>query len=475
MGVDGNYAHASPGRRGRAVGRLSVSLGVLVILLSSLWVGMVDVAGRLQRQAWESEGIPEARPLPDGPGRAMAWRVDEGWFRLLVTTDPTMALRAAERCVVVWEQPADCKPLFERALSGNGRLSAAALGLADLAEQGGDLEQAEEIYRQWGPADRSFAFLWSYWNFCLRAGDHTGFRDMGLTVAEKAPVQFRGDFPLLALAGIPAEQIVQRLSERGSWERAFAYAGYLYSVDDPAAGGLAASLLRKFAEAGPGGVTAATGLRREQGRAWTERLVWDNLSRRRGYAAAAEVWRAAVDVGFLPDRRIYRKEDAALNPNPRFQQPFLNRGFDWSFSDRVLVEALREDSAPGVRISGKQGVRDGTVLLSKLVTLPADCRAVRVRVEQAGCDGAPFCGDFEWEAFDAASGRPVGTAAAVPPLRDGKASGSYSVLLGDLQTASGEPREAIYAGLVCRRCSAGADRVFELQLREVRFETVGVR
>jgi hypothetical protein len=401
----------------------------------------------------------------------MAWLVEETWFWNLVTTDPAMALRAAERCVVVSEQPGDCKGLFERALSGNRRLSAAALGLADLAEQAGELERAGEIFRAWEPADRSFAFLWSYWNFRLRAGDRAGFRDMALAVAEKAPVRFRGDFPLLVLTGIPAERIVERLSEGGSWERAFAYASYLSSVGNPAAGGLAASLLRKAAEAGPGGAATAEGLRRGHGRAWTERLVGDNLSRRSGYAAAAEIWRAATDVGFLPDRRIHREEDAALNPNPRFQQPFLTRGFDWSLSDRAFVEPLRADSGTGIRISGKEGVRDGMVLLSKLVTLSADCQAVRVRVEQVGCEGDPFCGDFEWAAFDAASGRTLGTAKPAPAPPEGPTA-SYTVLLRDLHSGSAEPLEAIYAGLVCRRCSAGAGRGFELQLREVRFEIV---
>jgi hypothetical protein len=296
---------------------------------------------------------------------------------------------------------------------------------------------------------------------------------MALAVAEKAPVRFRGDFPLLSHAGIPEGRIVERLREGGSWERAFAYASYLSSVGDPGAGALAASLLRKAAEAGPGGAATAEGLRRGHGRAWMERLVGDNLSRRSGYAAAAEIWRAATDVGFLPDRRDHRDEDAALNPNPRLQQPFLNRGFDWTVSDGESVEYLRADAGGGVRIRGQAGVRDGTVLLSKLVTLPADCRAVRVRVEQTGCEGDAACGDYEWAAFDAKSGRPVGMAQAVP--HPGPHEATYALLLTDLHAGSAEPLEAIYAGLIYRRRSAGMGRGFELQLGEVRFETVGVR
>lgn len=393
----------------------------------------------------------------------MRWLIADSWFCDLVTADPAMSLRAAERCLVVSSNRADeCRPWFEKALRKNRLHSAAALGLAQLAEEAGDLNQAAAILRETRRIDRSFAVLWSQWNLELRHAGAVKTQSFAFEVIRQAPPRFRGDFPFYQEAGIFPEVVMQHLREAGSMERARAYALYLASAGNAEAGRLGKSLLLESPASA--------------GREFAKEYLAFCLAARRGHQGAAEVWRVAVAKGLFPDRRESESDDPMLNPNPLLQKPFLERGFDWSEADAERAVITPLEDGEGLHLVVAPADRDGAtagnpvVLLSKLITLPPGREGIRILLEPYGDASRLQRAHLQWVAYDAATGRELAVAKEVEVGAGSR--DSRPAIVSELRLPSGASPEAVWVGLVCDRHQRARAEGIDLSIRRVRFEII---
>jgi hypothetical protein len=434
-----------------------------VLLAGSTGIGIADTAARLQWTAWERETEGDTPASGSERTSGMRWLIADPWFRDLVTADPAMSLRAAERCLVVCSnRAAECRPWFEKALRENRLHSAAALGLAQLAEEAGNLNQAAAILRETRRIDRSFAVLWSQWNFELRHAGSVKAQSLALEVIRQAPPRFRGDFPFYQEAGISPEVVMRHLREGGSMERARAYALYLASVGNAEAGRFARSLVLDS----PASV----------GTDFAKAYLAFCLAGRLGHQGAAEVWRAAVAQGLFPDRRESGSDDPMLNPNPLLQKPFLERGFDWSEADAERAAITPQEDGQGLHLVVTPTDRDSAatsnpvVLLSKLITLSPGREGIRILLEPNSDAYHLKRAHLQWVAYDAATGRELAVAKEVEVGAANRDSGS--AIVSELRLPSGESPEAVWVGLVCDRHQRARAEAIDLRIRRVRFEII---
>ncbi len=354
---------------------------IFAVLVTSIWLLAVDSAGALVSKRWK-----EAEH-----GMGASWLTD------LAFHDPRLALMAGERCMAIASNPQTCREHFERALAGNGRLSGAEFALILLAEKRKESHTAERMLERLKAHDRSFAARWLEWNFYLRNGPPERFREGAEGILRHAPANFRGDFPLLRLTGMPSDAIVQTMLDSGGARRALEYAARLAENGDSGSADLLVGLLGR----------ADRDLARETALGF----VAEQLGQRRGFEAAARVWAEAMKRGLIPDRRRSRDADALLNPNPRLRLPFIPRSFDWSAAENqwATVSSLGED---GLQFEFSADAPEGLPLLSKFVLLREGTKFVRIRMRTGGMDRDEPMREMRnrqvvWQIYDAVLNRVI--------------------------------------------------------------------
>lgn len=359
-----------------------LTIMALAMFVSSFWLLAVDSAGRVMSGRWEEGG-----------------RVDgAGWLAELVIADPRIALKAGAQCMATAANQQDCRSFFERALAGNRRLTEAEAALILLAEQRNQLADAARMLHRLERRNGSFAVRWLTWNFHLRNGPAARFRSDTEEVLRSAPANFRGDFPLLPLTGLPAEEIVEAMLQAGTSGRALDYAVYLAERDEPGAGELLADLLGRV-DRHSAGETAL-------------RFIAEQLGSRRRFNQAALVWAEAMRLNLVEDRRASPRDDPVLNPNPGLRKPFVPRSFDWSVAENRWA-AMSGSGGDGVRIEVRFGAPEGMPLLSKLLLLPENSTGVRIRMRAryllnpAKPEEARGMRHFVWQVYDTLSNRVV--------------------------------------------------------------------
>ena len=354
-------------------------IAAFAILVSSVWLLAVDSAGALVSKRW----------------REAEHGIAANWLTDLAFQDPRLALTAGERCMTIASNQQTCREQFERALAGNGRLSGAEIALILLAEKRKETETALRMLERMKVHDRSFATRWLEWNFYLRNGPPKRFREGAEGILRHAPANFRGDFPLLRLTGMPNDAIIQTMLASGGTRRALEYAARLAEDGDSGSAGLLVGLLGRV-DRNLAGETAL-------------HFVAEQLGHRRGFEAAARVWTEAMNRGLIPDHRRSRDDDAMLNPNPRLRLPFIPRSFDWSAAgNRWATAASRGED--GLQSVFSSDASKGLPLLSKFVLLREGAEFVRIRMRTGSVDRDGLKGEMRnrrvvWQIYDAVLNR----------------------------------------------------------------------
>lgn len=424
---------------GPALRRITI-IAAFVVLVSSVWLVAVDSAGSLVSKRWREAGRG----------------IDASWLTDLAFHDPRLALMAGERCTAVASDPQTCREYFERALAGNRRISGAEMALILLAERRGESGTATRMLERLKAHDKGFAARWLEWNFYLRNGPPDRFREGAEGILRHAPANFRGDFPLLRLTGMPSDAVVQTMLASGSAGRALEYAASLAEEGDSGSADPLLGLLGRVDR----GLARETALR----------FVAEQLGHRRGFEPAARVWAEAVKSGLIPDRRRSRDDDAILNSNPRLRLPFVPRSFDWSAAENrwATVSSAGED---GLRVEFRSDAPEGMPLLSKLILLPEGTESVRIRMRTERMDRDEPMGEIRnrravWQLYDAVLNRVI-----VKSHTEGEPCGEDCRVF-DLPTGGAENSGAIFVNLAVGKAEGAGGELRTFEVTEVEFETL---
>lgn len=382
--------------------RIVLGITALVIFGSSCCLLAVDIAGRVMNDRWR-KGEPVNR---------------SHWLTELAIVDPKVAFQAGEQCIQSASQPQSCREFLEHSLKKNPRISPSEALLISLAEQRGDLHEAEARLENLQKQDRSFRSRWLEWNFWLRTGKLDRFRDKALDIAREAPATFRGDFPLLLLTGEDYLKHADAMLEVHHDARALDYAAFLDEQNTPGASELLAYLIGNT--------------ERSLAREAALRFITRRLHERRGVNEAGAVWTQALHLGLVEDHRVSPADDAIQNSNPRLRMPFVAQSFDWSITEnpRVTVSPVEDG---GVRLEIHHGAPARAPILSKAIIAPEGPCHVHVAMSWGKTLSGEEVAETQqsrvyWEAYDTLSERIIArTAPADQPC--GSACSQFDLLL----------------------------------------------
>ena len=315
-----------PGRAGRLLAATSVPV---------LLIGLVENG----RTAWADSLYREGSPA--GIARAAELCPGEAEYRFaLAQVDPENAISH-----------------LRAALADNPYHSRAAIALATQLEQEGDLGGSEAELLEMARRDRQYESMWAMTNFYFRNGGGRPFWRWARGAASIANRDLHSLFDLCFLATPDARVVADRVvPARRIVEREFlSYLVEQNRIEDS--------------------YWAARRLAPTAGPEDKEPLLnyVDRALAARQFAGAREVW------SFLGERRLIPPESPASGwlSNGNFEEPVLNRGFDWLLPSPAGVVASQLRSPRGellLTLSGKQP--EACEILAHFVRVPARSESV---------------------------------------------------------------------------------------------------